>query len=173
MKNKMKKPKDPGPPPAKPTAKRIKSKTESLFFKNIEDDYEPILLKDISEIAGVPLDQIGIKIFLGDTEWTPYVEFYKVTQEEVENANFDAELIAYNEKFEAWSKKKQDYDVAMKAWVERKEKQDRELLEKKVKEARQLIELYEKQIKKLSLNQRVNLRFSSCAQRPPPWYCVL
>lgn len=168
MKNKMKKPKDPGPPPAKPTAKRIKSKTESLFFKNIED-YEPILLKDINEIAGVPLDQIGIKIFSSDID----VELFKVTQEEVENANFDAEMVTYNERFKAWSKKKQDYDVAMKAWVERKEKQDRELLEKKVKEARQLIELYEKQIKKLSLNQRVNLRFSSCAQRLPPWYCVV
>lgn len=146
----MKKPKDPGPPPTKPTAKKIKNRVESLFFKNIEDDYELILLKDISEIAGVPLDQIGIKIFLGDREWTPSidVELFKVTQEEVENANFDAEMVTYNERFEVWSKKKQDYDVAMKAWVERKEKQDRELLEKKVKEARELIEMYEKQIKK-------------------------
>lgn len=146
----MKKPKDPGPPPTKPTAKKIKNRAESLFFKNIEDDYELILLKDISEIAGVPLDQIGIKIFLGDREWTPSidVELFKVTQEEVENANFDAEMVTYNERFKAWSKKKQDYDVAMKAWVERKEKQDRELLEKKVKEARELIEMYEKQIKK-------------------------
>jgi len=99
----------------KPTAKRIVEKIESLSYVTYDSD-SLIRLSDVSEIAGIPVDQIRIKIFSDDYEIHHSVEFYKVTQEEVENANFDAELVAYNEKFEAWSEKKQSYDAAMKAW---------------------------------------------------------